>query len=124
MARMDTPYDITDRRVEYAQAEPRALRVGWWRGVAPNNTIFACESMMDELAKKAGKDPDRLPPGASEQKPALEKGAGEVAQKSGWGTHFPPGRGAASAPSSLSAPIWPPWRKSKWTRMAASVSSA
>src|SRR3984957_19680085 len=54
---MDTPYDIADRRIEYAEAEPRALRVGWWRGVAPNNTIFAGESLMDELALKAGKDP-------------------------------------------------------------------
>ena len=32
---MDIPYDIADRRVEYSQAEPRALRVGWWRGVSP-----------------------------------------------------------------------------------------
>jgi len=53
----DTPYDIVNRRIEYAEAEPRALRVGWWRGVAPNNTIFAGESLVDELAKKAGKDP-------------------------------------------------------------------
>ena len=54
---MDIPYDITDRRVDISQAEPHALRVRWWRGVGPNNTVFACESMMDELAKKAGKDP-------------------------------------------------------------------
>ena len=37
---MDTPYDIVNRRIEYVEAEPRALRVGWWRGVAPNNTDF------------------------------------------------------------------------------------
>ena len=57
MARSDMPYDIANRRVEYLEAEPRALRVGWWRGVAPNNTVFATESLMDELALKAGKDP-------------------------------------------------------------------
>ena len=54
---MELPYDITDRRIEYAHAEPLAIKVGWWRGVSPNNNVFAIESMMDELAKKAGKDP-------------------------------------------------------------------
>ena len=35
----------------------RRCRQGFWRGVGPNNNVFAIEFFMDELAKKAGKDP-------------------------------------------------------------------
>ena len=33
------------------------MPTGFWRGVGPNNNVFAIESFMDELAHKAGKDP-------------------------------------------------------------------
>ena len=33
------------------------MPTGFWRGVGPNNNVFAIESFMDELARKAGKDP-------------------------------------------------------------------
>ncbi len=50
-------YGVPNFRVEYIEAPPKALNVGYWRGVAPNNNVFATESLMDELALKAGKDP-------------------------------------------------------------------
>jgi isoquinoline 1-oxidoreductase beta subunit len=90
---MDIPYDITDRRVEYSQAEPRALRVGWWRGVGPNNTVFACESMMDELAKKAGKDPIAFRLAHLKKSPRLKAVLEQAAQNSGWGQALPARRG-------------------------------
>ena len=34
-----------------------AVPTGFWRGVGPNNNVFAIESFIDELARKAGKDP-------------------------------------------------------------------
>jgi isoquinoline 1-oxidoreductase subunit beta len=86
---MDTPYDIANRRIEYSQAEPRALRVGWWRGVGPNNTVFASESMMDELAKKAGKDPIAFRLAHLKKSPRLKAALELVAQKSDWGRDLP-----------------------------------
>jgi isoquinoline 1-oxidoreductase beta subunit len=95
---LEIPYDITDRRVEYSQAEPHALRVGWWRGVGPNNTVFACESMMDELAKKAGKDPIAFRLAHLKKSPRLKAALQQVAQKSGWGQTLPArhGRGVCA----------------------------
>jgi len=90
---MDTPYDIADRRIEYAEAEPRALRVGWWRGVAPNNTIFAGESLMDELALKAGKDPVAFRLAHLNKSPRLRHALERVAQLSSWGTRLPARQG-------------------------------
>ena len=55
---MDTPYDIADRRIEYAHAEPRRCGSAGGAG-SPQQYLFAGESLMDELAKKAGKDPSR-----------------------------------------------------------------
>src|SRR5882757_567935 len=52
----DMPYDIPNLRVEYVRDEPPAVPTGFWRGVGPNNNVFAIESFMDELARKAGKD--------------------------------------------------------------------
>jgi isoquinoline 1-oxidoreductase beta subunit len=90
---MDTPYDIADRRIEYAEAEPRALRVGWWRGVAPNNTIFAGESLMDELALKAGKDPVAFRLAHLNKSSRLKHALEQVAQLSSWGTQLPARQG-------------------------------
>jgi isoquinoline 1-oxidoreductase beta subunit len=95
---METPYDITDRRIEYAHAEPQALRVGWWRGVSPNNNVFAIESMMDELAKKAGKDPIAFRLAHLKKSPRLKAALEQVAQKSDWGKPLPArhGRGVCA----------------------------
>ena len=54
---IDMPYDIPNLHVEYVRAEPPAVPTGFWRGVGPNNNVFAIECFMDELARKAGKDP-------------------------------------------------------------------
>ena len=82
---LEIPYDIADRRVEYAHAEPLAMRLGWWRGVSPNNNVFAIESMMDELAKKAGRDPIAFRIAHLKKSPRLAAALEQVAQKSGWG---------------------------------------
>jgi isoquinoline 1-oxidoreductase subunit beta len=54
---IDMPYDIPNFHVEFARAEPPGVPTGFWRGVGPNNNVFAIECFMDELARKAGKDP-------------------------------------------------------------------
>ncbi len=95
---LETPYDIANRRIEYAEAEPHALRVGWWRGVAPNNTIFASESLMDELAQRAGKDPIAFRLAHLDKNPRLKAALERVAKESNWGRALPArhGRGVCA----------------------------
>jgi isoquinoline 1-oxidoreductase beta subunit len=98
---VDMPYDIPDFQVQYLRVEPRAVPTGWWRGVGPNNNVFAIESFMDELARKAGKDPIAFRRGMLGKQPRLIAALDLVAAKSGWGTPLPSrvGRGVCVQPS-------------------------
>ncbi|HVI98032.1 MAG TPA: molybdopterin cofactor-binding domain-containing protein [Sphingomonas sp.] len=89
----EMPYTIPHRRVDYVQAEPKALRLGWWRGVGPNNTIFAIESFVDELAKKAGEDPVAFRLKMLDGAPRLANALKIVAAKSDWGAPLGARRG-------------------------------
>jgi isoquinoline 1-oxidoreductase beta subunit len=95
------PYDIPDFHVEYVRAEPPAVITGFWRGVGPNNNVFAIECFMDELARKAGKDPVAFRRDMLGKTPRLQAALELVAQKSGWGEPLPPrtGRGVSVQPS-------------------------
>jgi isoquinoline 1-oxidoreductase beta subunit len=86
---INNPYDIPNQRVEYVQTEPKALNLGWWRGVGPNNAVFAIESMMDDLAKKANKDPVAFRLAHLDKEPRLKAILQLAAQKAGWGTALP-----------------------------------
>ena len=68
---VDMPYDIPNFHVEYVRAEPPAVPTGFWRGVGPNNNVFAIECFMDELARKAGKDPVEFRRGMLGKNPRL-----------------------------------------------------
>ncbi len=98
---VDMPYDIPNRQVEYVRAEPPAVPTGFWRGVGPNNNVFAIECFMDELARKAGKDPVDFRRGMLNGNPRLKAALELVAEKSGWGEPLPPraGRGVSVQPS-------------------------
>jgi isoquinoline 1-oxidoreductase beta subunit len=98
---VDMPYDIPNRVVEYVRAEPPAVPTGFWRGVGPNNNVFATECFMDELARKAGKDPIDFRRGMLAGNPRLKAALDLVAEKSGWGQPLPPraGRGVCVQPS-------------------------
>jgi isoquinoline 1-oxidoreductase beta subunit len=98
---VDMPYDIPNFQVEFARAEPRAVPTGFWRGVGPNNNVFAIESFMDELARKAGKDPIDFRRGMLATQPRFLAALNLVAEKSGWGQPLPPrvGRGVCLQPS-------------------------
>ena len=95
------PYDIPDFHVEYVRAEPSAVITGFWRGVGPNNNVFAIECFMDELARKAGKDPVAFRREMLGKTPRLQAALELVAQKSGWGEPLPPrtGRGVSVQPA-------------------------
>jgi len=95
---VDIPYDIPNKRIEYVRREPPAVPTGFWRGVGPNNNVFAIESFIDELANKAGKDPVAFRVAMLEGTPRLKSAVQLAAQKSGWGSALPArtGRGIAA----------------------------
>jgi len=98
---VDIPYDIPNLQVEYVRAEPPAVPTGFWRGVGPNNNVFAIECFIDELARKAGKDPVEFRRGMLDNNPRLKAALDLVAEKSGWGQPLPArtGRGVSVQPS-------------------------
>jgi isoquinoline 1-oxidoreductase beta subunit len=98
---VDQPYDIPNFHVEYVRAEPPGVPTGFWRGVGPNNNVFAIECFMDELARKAGKDPIDFRRGMLGKNPRLLAALNLVAEKSSWGQPLPArvGRGVCAQPS-------------------------
>jgi len=85
------PYLIPNLQVEL-HSPKNAVPVQWWRSVGHSHTAFVVETMIDELANLAGKDPvayrlDILP-AASRYRGTLQL----AAEKSGWGkTKLPAG---------------------------------
>jgi len=100
-AAADMPYDIPNFHVEYVQAEPPAVPTGFWRGVGPNNNVFAVECFMDELARKAGKDPVDFRRSMLGKQPRFLNVLNLAAEKSGWGQPLQGrvGRGVCVQPS-------------------------
>ncbi|MGY3031396.1 isoquinoline 1-oxidoreductase beta subunit [Bradyrhizobium sp. USDA 4354] len=100
-AAVDAPYDFANFHVEYVRAEPLSVPTGFWRGVGPNNNVFAVECAMDELARKAGKDPIEFRKSMLTKNPRMLAVLNQVAEKSGWGQKLPPrvGRGVCVQPS-------------------------
>jgi isoquinoline 1-oxidoreductase beta subunit len=98
---VDMPYDIPNFHVEYVRAEPPAVPTGFWRGVGPNNNVFAIECFMDELARKAGKDPIDFRRAMLGKNPRPLAALNLVAEKSNWGQPLPAriGRGVSVQPS-------------------------
>jgi isoquinoline 1-oxidoreductase beta subunit len=98
---VDIPYDIPHLKVEYVRAEPPAVPTGFWRGVGPNNNVFAIESFMDELARRAKKDPVAFRLDMLGKTPRLKAALELAAQKAGWGKSLPPrvGLGVSAQPS-------------------------
>jgi isoquinoline 1-oxidoreductase beta subunit len=52
------PYDIPNSFVDFVRNEaPPGLATGNWRGVGATRNVFIVESVMDDLARRAGSDP-------------------------------------------------------------------
>jgi isoquinoline 1-oxidoreductase subunit beta len=102
------PYAIPNVRMEYnpaASAVPRA----WWRSVEHSFNGFAVESFIDELASAAGRDPFEFrkallarpagwkPKEEEVDAPRLSRVLELAAEKSGWGSPLPRGKGRGIA---------------------------
>jgi isoquinoline 1-oxidoreductase subunit beta len=98
---VDTPYDIPNFQVEYVRIEPPAVPTGFWRGVGPNNNVFAIECFMDELAHIVNKDPIAFRHDMLGKAPRMQRVLDLVAEKSNWGQRLPPrvGRGVSIQPT-------------------------
>jgi isoquinoline 1-oxidoreductase subunit beta len=98
---VDTPYDISNFQMEYVRVEPPGVPTGFWRGVGPNNNVFAIESFMDELARKVNKDPIVFRRDMLGKTPRIQHVLDLVAAKSNWGQPLPPrvGRGVSVQPT-------------------------
>ena len=97
----DIPYDIPHLRVEFNRQEPPGVNTGFWRGVGCNNTVFAIESFIDELAHRAGRDPIAFRRAHLDKTPRLQAALDLVREKSGWSSPLPPrcGRGVSAQTS-------------------------
>ncbi len=102
-----SPPDLVDGAVELAYDIPNVLvegvvaqtpvPLGWWRSVYNSQNGFANEAFLDEVAAATGADPcelrRKLLPKDSRLRRALEL----AAQKAGWGSPLPKGRGRGIA---------------------------
>lgn len=89
----DSPYlsDVPDHRVGLHSPKP-GIPVLWWRSVGHSHTAFAMESLVDELAHAAGKDPVEYRRGLL-AKHARHLGVLNLAaEKAGWGGPLEKGR--------------------------------
>jgi isoquinoline 1-oxidoreductase beta subunit len=88
---VETTYAVPHFHVDlHAPTSP--VPVGFWRSVGDGHTIFMIETLMDELAERAGRDPVEFRlahlPDDERARAVLERAAAE----GGWGEALPAGR--------------------------------
>jgi isoquinoline 1-oxidoreductase beta subunit len=87
----DGPYAIPNLQVMLHTVDA-GVPVLWWRSVGHSHTAFVVESMVDEIAAAAGKDPLALRRELLAKNPRVLKVLDLAAAKAGWGTPLPKGR--------------------------------
>jgi isoquinoline 1-oxidoreductase subunit beta len=94
------PYDIPNFHVDLHTTKV-GVPVLWWRSVGSSHTAFAVETMIDELASAAGKDPLEFRRALLAKHPRHLAVLNLAAEKAGWGSPLPEGvaRGIAVAES-------------------------
>jgi isoquinoline 1-oxidoreductase beta subunit len=92
----DLAYDIPNIYVDYCPVKT-PVPVGWWRSVFASQTCFANETFLDEIARAAGRDPLALRRELLAGSPRHLAVLNLAADKAGWGSPLPPGRGRGIA---------------------------
>ena len=92
----EIPYEVDSMRVDYIREDP-PLPITFWRSIGPGHDVFVVESMMEELAEKAGVDPLEFRRRVLKKDPALVGVLNLVAEKSNWGSPLPERRGRGVA---------------------------
>ena len=92
----DTPYDIPNMQV-VSHSPKSVVPVLWWRSVGHTHTAFVMETMMDDLAKAAGKDPVAFRREYLGKHPRVLNVLNVAAEKSSWGGPIPNGVGRGIA---------------------------
>ena len=100
------PYGIANQRVEISSPQT-TVPIASWRAPGHVNAAFVIESFIDELAHAGGEDPYKFRRRLLEMNPGDDPGFRHkaawiealdlVAEKSGWGTPLPRGRGRGIA---------------------------
>jgi isoquinoline 1-oxidoreductase beta subunit len=87
----DTPYALPNMQVMLHTMDV-GVPVLWWRSVGNSHTAFVMETMIDELAAAAGKDPVEYRRGLLSKNPKVLAVLDLAAQKAGWGSPVAKGR--------------------------------
>ncbi|HEY6508596.1 MAG TPA: xanthine dehydrogenase family protein molybdopterin-binding subunit [Vicinamibacterales bacterium] len=90
------PYSIPNVRIEYTETDP-GIPFGFWRSVGASFQGFVVEAFIDELATTAGKDPYQFRRDLLSKAPRHKAALELAAEKAGWGTPLPKGRGRGIA---------------------------
>jgi isoquinoline 1-oxidoreductase beta subunit len=92
------PYDIPNVQIEFTRNEaPEGLLTGNWRGVGPTRNVFIVESVIDQLAHRAGQDPVTFRRAMMTKAPRPLAALNLAVEKSGWGQPLPHGAGRGVA---------------------------
>jgi len=90
------PYDIPNIAVDLATTKT-GVPVLWWRVVGSSHTAFAVEAFIDEVAHAAGQDGLAFRRKLLAKNPRMRAVLDLAADKAGWNTPLPPGKGRGIA---------------------------
>src|ERR1700676_2313083 len=90
------PYAIPNVAVDLSTTKT-GVPVLWWRVVGSSHTAFAVEAFMDEVAHAAGQDGFTFRRKLLDQHPRMKAVLELAADKAGWSTPLPPGKGRGIA---------------------------
>jgi len=94
---IDLPYAIPNVLVDQVVLELPAVPRGPWRSVGVSHNAFVTECFLDEVAAAAGRDPFELRRELLRDKARHRRTLELAADKAGWGTPLPAGRGRGIA---------------------------